>query len=875
MSDGVQTGTIETRVPARLDRLPWSRFHWRVLIGLGTVWILDGLEVTMVGAVAARLTEPGSGIAITPAQIGLAAAIYIVGACTGALFFGQLTDRFGRKKLFLITLLVYIVATVATAFAFAPWYFFLCRFFTGAGIGGEYAAINSAIDELIPARVRGRADLVINGTYWLGSAAGSALAVLLLSSLLPVNLGWRVAFGLGAVLGFVILIVRRHVPESPRWLFIHGREDEAERIVDGVEQEVVEETDQQLDEPDKSITVRQRTTIPFREIARTAFRIYPKRALLCLALFVGQAFIYNGITFNLGTLVTGYYGVAAGFAPVFLIVYAVGNFLGPVTLGRLFDTVGRKAMISGTYLGSALLAIVLTWVFYSQFGGQWVFLAALVATFFVASAGASAAYLTVSEIFPMETRALAIAFFYALGTGLGGIVGPLLFGSFIDSGSRGLVAIGFLVAAGVMALGGVAELVFGVRAEQSALEDIAQPLTADEGGQEGPDQDGPDQDGAGQDGPGQEGAGQDGAEKDGAGTEVSRLREEAEYTRAAAAEHRAAAAAARTGGRDGRVDDDRVRTEEALAEIGDLRAAELDAIADARELLRSDGRDDGSTALLEARVGEQRARSLSERQAAVGAADEETARRHAELADAAAARADAARARVRAVQERGTAEDERAAGDGAAEERCRTLAGRFDAEAQAHDARSAWFRARAAGDSEAVAEAEAEAERAEREADAARERAAAAEHRERGAGFAGETAEEERAAQERAEAAERRARERDAEQRIRERIEARRSRDRRGPRRWRPGPSASLSGARFGGTPFDRETEAQRALDREIAAIGRALADRGTTSRAELGELVGARYWGPGRFPAALRVAVDEGVARRVGRNAFAPGDTT
>ncbi|GAB3923994.1 sugar transporter [Microlunatus endophyticus] len=473
--------TIRTNIPARLDRLAWSKFHRRVLIGLGTVWILDGLEVTMVGSVASRLTESGSGLGLQAGQIGIAAAVYIVGACVGALVFGQLTDRFGRKKLFLITLGLYIVATVATAFSFAPWYFYLARFFTGAGIGGEYSAINSAIDELIPARLRGRIDLIINGTYWLGAAVGSALVVFLLSSVFPSDIGWRFAFGIGAVLGLVILVVRRHVPESPRWLFIHGRDEEAERIVAGIEREVAEETGQELDDPEETIEIRQRQRIPFREIARTAFKRYPRRAVLGLALFVGQAFIYNGITFNLGTLLSGFFGTASGTVPIFLVIYAVGNLLGPLLLGRLFDTVGRKPMITIAYLGSAVLTLPLTWIFYRQWGGEAAFIVAVSLTFFLASSGASAAYLTVSEIFPMETRALAIAFFYAVGTGLGGIVGPLMFGSLIGSGHRGPVAIGFLVAAGVMALGGVAELIFGVKAENESLEDIAEPLSATDG----------------------------------------------------------------------------------------------------------------------------------------------------------------------------------------------------------------------------------------------------------------------------------------------------------------------------------------------------------------------------------------------------------
>lgn len=478
-------GTITTQIPARMDRLPWSRFHWRVVVGLGSVWILDGLEVTMVGNVAARLTEDGSGLDISAAQIGLSGAIYIIGACLGALFFGQLTDRLGRKKLFIWTLVLYLIATVATAFSFAPWYFFICRFLTGAGIGGEYAAINSAIDELIPAKVRGRVDLIINGSYWLGSAAGSALSLLLLSTaIFPIGLGWRLAFGFGAVLGICVLVVRRHVPESPRWLFIHGHEEEAERIVRGIEESAEEESGEPLPAAEGELTIRQRSSIPFREIAKVAFTKYPKRSILCLALFVGQAFLYNGITFNLGVLVTSFYDVGAALAPLFIIFWALSNFLGPVVLGHFFDTVGRKPMISLAYLGSALVSLPLAWIFVTQTGGLTVFMILLVITFFLASSGASAAYLTVSEIFPMETRALAIAFFYAVGTAAGGIVGPVLFGSLIETGERGPVAWGFVIAAAVMSLGGIAEIVFGVKAEGQDLESIAAPLTAEEEGEQ-------------------------------------------------------------------------------------------------------------------------------------------------------------------------------------------------------------------------------------------------------------------------------------------------------------------------------------------------------------------------------------------------------
>ena len=481
MTSGVQTGTITTRIPARLDRLPWAKFHWLVILGLGTAWVLDGLEVTIVGTVASRMTEDGSGITISAGQIGLAGSIYVIGACLGALFFGQLTDRLGRKKLFLLTLGIYLVATAATALSFAPWYFFLARFFTGAGIGGEYAAINSAIDELIPARARGRVDLVVNGSYWLGAAAGSAVSIVLLNTAwLPKELGWRLGFALGVVLALAVLGVRRHVPESPRWLFIHGREDEAERIVGDIERAIEAEQDESLPEVDKQITVRQRTSIPFREIAKVAFTQYPRRAVLALALFVGQAFIYNGITFNLGTLMSGFYDVSSGFVPVFIILYAVSNFLGPVTIGRLFDTVGRKPMISGCYLGSAVLGVVLALLFTGQLLNEWTFIIVVMATFFLASAGASAAYLTASEIFPMETRALAIAFFYAIGTAVGGITGPLLFGDLIGSGVRGDVAIAFYVGSIVMAIGGITEIVWGVKAESQQLEDIAMPLTADD-----------------------------------------------------------------------------------------------------------------------------------------------------------------------------------------------------------------------------------------------------------------------------------------------------------------------------------------------------------------------------------------------------------
>jgi MFS family permease len=291
---------IETRIPARLDRLPWSRWHWMVLIGLGTVWILDGLEVTIVGTISSRLTENGAGLEISDSQVGQAAALYVAGACAGALFFGWLADRLGRKKLFLITLAVYIVATIATAFSSSFLFFAICRFFTGAGIGGEYAAINSAIDELIPARVRGTVDLIINGSFWLGTAAGAALSIVLLDdSLFAIDFGWRLAFGLGAILGFGILLVRRNVPESPRWMFIHGRADDDERLVDDIERQVKESTgESELREPRKVIKVRERESVGFLTIAKTVFGAYPRRTIVGLSLFIGQAFLYNAVFFT-------------------------------------------------------------------------------------------------------------------------------------------------------------------------------------------------------------------------------------------------------------------------------------------------------------------------------------------------------------------------------------------------------------------------------------------------------------------------------------------------------------------------------------------------------------------------------------------------
>ncbi|MEV4073179.1 MFS transporter [Nonomuraea fuscirosea] len=472
MSD-VETGTVTTKVPARLDRLPWSRWHWMIVIGLGTVWILDGLEVTIVGNLSAQLAKPGSGLDITQAQVaGVAAALYVAGACSGALFFGWLTDKFGRKKLFIITLVVYLLATLMTAFSFSAWWFFLFRFLTGFGIGGEYAAINSAIDELIPSRHRGRIDIIINGSYWLGAAGGALLTVPLLNDL-PVNIGWRVAFGLGVVLGLAILLVRRNVPESPRWLFIHGRGDEAEKIVDDIEHDIGKDD---LPEPQQSMTVHTRKSIGFVRIAHTMVALYPKRTVLGLSLFIGQAFLYNAITFGYAQILSTFYGIDTHTGYYFAVI-AVGNFLGPLLLGHLFDTVGRVPMISATYLGSGVLLLGTAWLFNQGVLTAVTLTACWCAVLFVASAGASSAYLTVSEIFPMETRAMAIAFFFAIGTAAGGIAGPLVFASLVESGVPGDTALAFCIGAVVMIIGGLVELFLGVKAERKGLEEIAAPLS--------------------------------------------------------------------------------------------------------------------------------------------------------------------------------------------------------------------------------------------------------------------------------------------------------------------------------------------------------------------------------------------------------------
>jgi MFS family permease len=471
--------TIETDIPARMDRLPWSRWHWMVVIGLGTVWILDGLAVTIVGAIGGRLTEGGSGLDLTAAQVGAAGSAYIAGACVGALYFGRLADRIGRKRLFMLTLAIFMAGSVLTAFSMNFAWFLACRAITGSGVGGEYSAIHSAVDELIPARVRGTVDLIIGGSFWIGTILGSLASLVLLDeNLFATNVGWRIAFGLAAVMAVAILLVRRNVPESPRWLFLHGYDEEAERVTQEIERHVVRSTGQELIAPRRTIRVKQRKPMAISEIAGVVFKMYPKRTFVGLSLFTGQAFLYNAIFFTYALVLTQVYGVSSSSVGLYLLPFAVGNFMGPLLLGRYFDTIGRKPMISGTYILSGILLIITGILFKNGTLTATTQTVAWCVIFFFASAGASAAYLTVSEIFPMETRAMAIAFFYAVGTIVGGFGGPLLFGALIASGDPDQIFIGYLVGAVVMIIGGIVQATMGVEAAGRDLEDIAPPLSA-------------------------------------------------------------------------------------------------------------------------------------------------------------------------------------------------------------------------------------------------------------------------------------------------------------------------------------------------------------------------------------------------------------
>jgi MFS family permease len=473
------TTVIETDIPARLDRLPWTRFHTLVVVALGITWVLDGLEVTIAGSIAGALQE-SPVLHFTAAQVGLVSSAYLAGAVSGALFFGYLTDRLGRRKLFMVTLGLYLTATAATAFSWDFWSFALFRLLTGAGIGGEYTAINSAIQELIPARYRGRTDLAVNGSFWVGAALGALGAIVLLQpGLLPPDWGWRAAFGIGAVLGLCILFLRRWIPESPRWLMLHGRLPEAEAVIAAIEERVrAAEGANRLPEAHGRIRLAASSHTPILRMLRAILRDYPERAVLGLALMSAQAFFYNAIFFSYALVLTRFYQVPSSAIGWYMLPFALGNFLGPLLLGHLFDTLGRRPMITATYAISGLLLAAVGYVFREGLIDAATLTFCWSGIFFFASAAASAAYLTVSESFPLEARALAIAFFYAVGTAIGGVASPWLFGVLVGSGERGQVFLGYLFGAGLMVGAALVELAIGVRAERQPLESVARPLSA-------------------------------------------------------------------------------------------------------------------------------------------------------------------------------------------------------------------------------------------------------------------------------------------------------------------------------------------------------------------------------------------------------------
>ena len=469
--------SVTTDIPQRMDRLPWSRWHWLVVTALGVTWLLDGLEVSIVAALGPVLIQPGT-LHLTESEVGLTASAYLAGSVFGALVFSYLTDRQGRKKWFMITLLLYLTATVLTAFSWDLTSMMCFRFLTGAGIGGEYAAINSAIDELIPARRRGHTDLAINGTWWLGSAVGALLSLVFLNPLIvPEYIGWRLCFIFGAVLGIGILLVRRFVPESPRWLMTHSRIWEAEAIVSDIERQVLrDERVRELPAPTGSITVHARphgTTIG--TVTHELFRSYPQRTVLGIGLMVTQSFMYNAVSFSFPFVLTKYYDVPASTIGLYLLPFAFGNFLGPLLLGRFFDTIGRKQMISFTYATAGVLLAATGYFFWQGSFTLTTHLIAWSSIFFFASAGASAAYLTVSEIFPMEIRAMAIAFFFMVAQGAG-VIAPWLYGKMIET-SVTSIYYGYLLGAGLMLVGALVELLLGVKAEGRSLEHIAAPLS--------------------------------------------------------------------------------------------------------------------------------------------------------------------------------------------------------------------------------------------------------------------------------------------------------------------------------------------------------------------------------------------------------------
>ncbi len=470
---------VRTNIPQRLDRLPWSRFHWVVVIGLGITWILDGLEVTVVGSVGSRLGDRDA-LGLGAGDVGFAATAYLLGAVIGALGFGYLTDRYGRKKLFIITLAWYMGATLLTAFSWNLWSFLAFRFMTGLGIGGEYAAINSTIDELIPAANRGWVDIAINGTFWIGAMLGAGASIVLLDrNIVPGPYGWRIAFGIGAVLAVAIVFVRRNIPESPRWLLMRGRGAEAERTLDAIEARIVKDRHgRALPSPGGGMLIVAHRRRFLADVASTMLRTYPVRSFVALALMAAQAFFYNGIFFTESLVLSTLFGVPSGKVGYYIFPFAVGNLLGALLLGRFFDVVGRKPMIAGTYALSGFLLFATGVLFMRGALGATTITIAWSVIFFFASAGASAAYLTVSETFPLEIRAMAIAIVFSIGTLIGGVAAPAFFGMLIATKQPSSIFVGYACASAAMIAAAFIELWLGVEGARRPLEDIAAPLGA-------------------------------------------------------------------------------------------------------------------------------------------------------------------------------------------------------------------------------------------------------------------------------------------------------------------------------------------------------------------------------------------------------------
>jgi len=482
-SGGSAGGVIRSVIPARIDRLPWAPFHTRMVMALGVAWVLDGLEITIAGAVGAVLTESGT-LHLSSGTVGFIATVYLLGEVFGALLFGKLSDALGRKNLFIVTLGVYLAGNAATAFvwgndAFAVAFLFLTRFVAGMGIGGEYAAINSAIDEMMPARYRGRVDIAVNGTYWAGAILGT-LGELFLLNVLPHSIAWRIGFLIGPVLGLAIWNLRRHLPESPRWLIMHGREQEAEDNIAFIEREVAGQqgaADLPPLDDSKAIDIKPQDPVRFLHLAKVLFVQYTQRSILGASLMITQSFLYNAIFFTYTLVLTKVYGISSSWAPAFLIAFAIGNLVGPLTIGRFFDSIGRRKMIAGTYILSGVLLAVSAMLFQAGLLNAYTQTACWCIIFFFASSGASAAYLTVSEIFPMEIRAQAIALFFAIAQCFGAF-GPWFYGKLIgDGANHGALTLGYLIGAAVMVAGGLVEVFIGIDAEGKSLEDVANPLS--------------------------------------------------------------------------------------------------------------------------------------------------------------------------------------------------------------------------------------------------------------------------------------------------------------------------------------------------------------------------------------------------------------